>query len=65
MIFKENLLEIYQDYTHFIIDIWGVIHDGSHVYPGVIENLRKVRESGKKYASYLMPQGGRLRLKCY
>jgi HAD superfamily hydrolase (TIGR01459 family) len=48
MIFKENLLEIYQDYTHFIIDIWGVIHDGSHVYPGVIENLRKVRESGKK-----------------
>jgi HAD superfamily hydrolase (TIGR01459 family) len=48
MIFKENLLEIYQDYTHFVIDIWGVIHDGSHVYPGVIENLKKIRDSGKK-----------------
>ena len=48
MIFKKNLLEIYQDYTHFIIDIWGVIHDGSHIYSGVIENLTKIRESGKK-----------------
>jgi HAD superfamily hydrolase (TIGR01459 family) len=48
MIFKENLLEIYQDYTYFIIDIWGVIHDGTEIYPGVIENLQKIRKSGKK-----------------
>jgi len=65
MIFKENLLEIYQDYTHFVIDIWGVIHDGSHVYPGVIENLKKIRDSGKKIAFYQMLQEGRLRLKYY
>ena len=48
MIFKDNLLEIYQDYTHFIIDIWGVIHDGTEIYPGVIKNLQKIRETGKK-----------------
>lgn len=48
MIFKDSVLEIYKDYTHFIVDIWGVIHDGSHVYPGVIDNLKRVRASGKK-----------------
>lgn len=48
MIFKDNILDIYQNYTHFIIDIWGVIHDGSYIYPGVIEHLKKIRNSGKK-----------------
>ncbi|MDA7705115.1 TIGR01459 family HAD-type hydrolase [Rickettsiales bacterium] len=48
MIFKDNLLEIYKNYTHFIIDIWGVIHDGTHIYPGVIENLQEIRSAGKK-----------------
>jgi HAD superfamily hydrolase (TIGR01459 family) len=48
ILFKKNSAEIYQNYSHFIIDIWGVIHDGSHIYPNVIENLTKIRKSGKK-----------------
>jgi HAD superfamily hydrolase (TIGR01459 family) len=35
-------------YDAYILDLWGVIHDGSHLYPGVRETLVKLREAGKR-----------------
>lgn len=35
-------------YDGFILDLWGVIHDGSHLYPGVHETLERLRAHGKK-----------------
>jgi len=35
-------------YDAFILDIWGVIHDGQKLYPDAAECLKKLREAGKK-----------------
>lgn len=48
MIFKNNSLEIISNYDYLILDIWGVIHDGSATYPNVIENLKHLRKLNKK-----------------
>jgi HAD superfamily hydrolase (TIGR01459 family) len=34
-------------YDGFIIDLWGVIHDGSTAYPGAIDCLKRLRDAGK------------------
>jgi len=36
------------NYDAFILDIWGVIHDGSATYPGVVECMKSLRAAGKK-----------------
>jgi len=48
MIFKKNILEIASNYDYIICDVWGVIHDGTHSYPLVIDHLKTLRKSGKK-----------------
>ena len=35
-------------YDAFICDLWGVIHDGTTLYPGVIETLTALKNAGKK-----------------
>lgn len=37
-----------EKYDLFLLDLWGVVHDGSHLYPGVKEVLEKLRAAGKK-----------------
>ena len=34
-------------YDGFILDLWGVIHDGVSPYPGAIDCLRRLRAAGK------------------
>ena len=48
MIFKNNSLDLAANYDYFILDVWGVIHDGTATYPMVIENLKSLRDMGKK-----------------
>lgn len=48
LIFKNSSADLINDYDHFILDIFGVIHDGTSTYPGVIEALKKLREMNKK-----------------
>lgn len=36
------------DYDGFILDLWGVIHDGVEAYPGAAETLSALRDAGKK-----------------
>lgn len=35
-------------YDGFIVDLWGVVHDGVHVYPGVTDSLGRLRAAGKR-----------------
>jgi HAD superfamily hydrolase (TIGR01459 family) len=45
-----GLSGITQDYDAFIIDLWGVIHDGVELYPGVINCLKEIHLTKKPYA---------------
>lgn len=45
-----GLSRVTQDYDAFIIDLWGVIHDGVELYPGVINCLQKIHRTKKPYA---------------
>ncbi|GLR66659.1 haloacid dehalogenase [Acidocella aquatica] len=36
-----------QNYDGFIVDLWGVVHDGVKPYPGVLDCLSRLRNAGK------------------
>lgn len=36
-----------RDYDGFILDQWGVLHDGTTPYPGAVECLERLRRAGK------------------
>ncbi len=38
---------IADQYDAFILDLWGVIHDGVTVFPGVVECLQRLKAQGK------------------
>ncbi|HEY1935370.1 MAG TPA: TIGR01459 family HAD-type hydrolase [Acetobacteraceae bacterium] len=35
-------------YDGFVLDLWGVIHDGINAFPHAVETLRQLREAGKR-----------------
>lgn len=43
-----GLSEAIEHYDALILDLWGVIHDGLALYPGVAECLANARAAGKK-----------------
>ncbi|MCF8468716.1 MAG: TIGR01459 family HAD-type hydrolase [Sneathiella sp.] len=42
-----GLSQIAPDYNGFILDLWGVVHNGHAPYPGVLVCMTKLREGGK------------------
>ena len=50
MEFLSSFATLAPRYDAFILDLWGVIHDGQTPYPGALECLRELREAGKKIA---------------
>ena len=40
--------EVAPDYNGFILDLWGVVHDGVAPMPGALECLRALMERGKR-----------------
>jgi HAD superfamily hydrolase (TIGR01459 family) len=36
-----------EEFDGFIIDLWGVVHDGVNALPGAIECLARLRDTGK------------------
>lgn len=42
-----GLREITDQYDTFLLDIWGVIHDGVKLYPHTVSCLEQIREAGK------------------
>lgn len=43
-----SLKDIVPQYDAFLVDQWGVLHNGVRPYPGAIEALQKIRETGKR-----------------
>lgn len=43
-----GLSEIANHYDAFILDIWGVIHNGIEPFPGTVEVLKELKDAGKK-----------------
>ncbi len=43
-----GLSDIADRYDAFILDLWGVLHDGCNAYPDTIETLKKLKTAGKK-----------------
>jgi len=43
-----GLSALAERYDAFIIDLWGVMHDGLKAYPQAIEALRELRRAGKR-----------------
>jgi len=35
-------------YDHFIVDIWGVLHDGNNAYPDAVSAMRYLKDHGKQ-----------------
>lgn len=44
----KGLRTVAMDYDGFVLDLWGVVHDGVTVFPGVVEALAKLRAEGKR-----------------
>lgn len=42
--------ELAADYDGFVLDLWGVIHDGVKPYPGVLDCLQALLDAGKRVA---------------
>jgi HAD superfamily hydrolase (TIGR01459 family) len=45
--FIDGIAEISAGYDGFILDIWGVLHDGVRPYPGVVDALEHLGKAGK------------------
>lgn len=45
-----GLREIAPFYDGFILDLWGVLHDGSAPLPGVVDALTRLKDLGKRLA---------------
>jgi len=48
MRFINGISEIVDKHDFFIIDLWGVLHDGHDPYPGAINALKNIKAKGKK-----------------
>ncbi len=46
--FLDGLYSLTDSYDAFIIDQWGVLHNGEHAYDGVVETLKKLKKDGKQ-----------------
>ncbi|HXP04065.1 MAG TPA: TIGR01459 family HAD-type hydrolase [Stellaceae bacterium] len=43
-----GLRDLAADYDGYILDLWGVVHDGVQPYPGVLDCMARLIEAGKR-----------------
>lgn len=43
-----GLRELASTYDDFLVDLWGVVHDGQKPYDGVLDALTRLRDAGKR-----------------
>src|SRR5450631_2024521 len=48
MRFLNGFASIADDYDGFVLDLWGVIHDGVNAFPHAIDCLAHLRDAGKR-----------------
>jgi HAD superfamily hydrolase (TIGR01459 family) len=46
--FLSGVEPLAQRYDGFVLDLWGVIHDGITAYPGVVDTLERLKRAGKR-----------------
>ena len=56
--FCQGISDISDSYNAFIIDQWGVLHNGEKVYDGVLDCLKELKQR-KKYIIILSNSGKR------
>lgn len=44
----DGVRAVAERYDGFILDMWGVLHDGQHPYPGVVDCLTRLKRAGKR-----------------
>jgi HAD superfamily hydrolase (TIGR01459 family) len=44
----EGVGAVARSYDGYIIDVWGVLHDGMRPYPGVLDALDRLKRAGKR-----------------
>ncbi|MBY0354576.1 MAG: TIGR01459 family HAD-type hydrolase [Rickettsiales bacterium] len=44
----DGLSPILDQYDGFLLDLWGVVHDGETLYPGVADALKAMHKAGKR-----------------
>ena len=45
----DHLKDIIKNYDLFIIDLWGVVHNGVRPFQGAIEVIKELNNNNKKY----------------
>ena len=45
--FHRGLAELAERYDGFILDLWGLVHNGIAPYPGAVDCMRRLRSAGK------------------
>jgi len=45
----DGIAAIAERYDAFILDVWGVLHDGVNLYPGVVDTLEKLTAADKPF----------------
>lgn len=48
MQFVDHFSVLSERYDAFLLDLWGVVHDGTQIYPGARECLERLHAGGKK-----------------
>ena len=48
-----HLAEIYENYDTFVIDLWGVIHNGVTLNPNAIEAVDQLKKKLKKNCIFI------------
>ena len=48
LVLRPGMSEVVEHYDGFIIDLWGVIHDGLHAFPEALDCLARLKAAGKK-----------------
>jgi len=43
-----GIKELKDDYSTFLLDMWGVMHDGVTAYEGVLDTVKQLKNCGKK-----------------
>lgn len=46
--FRNGLAQIEAHYDTYLVDQWGVLHDGQSAYPGAVDCLRRLMAAGKR-----------------
>ena len=52
----KGIIEIYDSFDAYFIDLWGVIHNGLQCYPAALEVLKKLKEQNLDAVILLNPK---------